>query len=256
MVWTEGVIHWCILGVSLRLQRDEVCGRARKTSGKLQECLLARLLIVFARGSKPGVVHLPSCTWWPPVHYLEAGERRTGGGYAEKKLEESGVEGLTTAGAARRSGMRQKWKVAGRVWRSRFTKKERKKKNNKVWITDWVTLRVFKSGAETPHWLWRETSGPPPPPGTWPQVATSSWQLSLPPCQHFLVSTAADLASSLNGPSSAHRMRSPPSLSPKKAVGEFLENNLRQFPSESPRSLFQVQLQGREARKKTASHLL
>lgn len=91
---------------------------------------------------------------------------------------------------------------------------------------------------------------PPPPPGTWPQVATSSWQLSLPPCQHFLVSTAADLASSLNGPSSAHRMRSPPSLSPKKAVGEFLENNLRQFPSESPRSLFQVQLQGREARKK------
>lgn len=116
----------------MRLQRDEVCGRARKTSGKLQECLLARLLIVFARGSKPGVVHLPSCTWWPPVHYLEAGERRTGGGYAEKKLEESGVEGLTAAGAARRSGMRPKWKVAGRVWRSRFTKKERKKKQQSL----------------------------------------------------------------------------------------------------------------------------
>lgn len=74
-VWTEGMIQWYILGGSVRYQGDGSVGkrgRHQATAG----------LVVFARGPKPWVVHLPSCTscmfGTRNLHRTNAGCQRVG----------------------------------------------------------------------------------------------------------------------------------------------------------------------------------
>lgn len=95
----------------------------RQTAGVPARSLAHRLCQrVQTRSRPPPELHLVATCSLPGGW---AGTDRRG--IRGKKVGGKWSEGLTTAGAARRSGMRQKWKVAGRVWRSRFTKKEEKK---------------------------------------------------------------------------------------------------------------------------------